>query len=230
MAKRKQISWPLFALITMAATVMAASSAVADELALPEVEVPLGVTADETLGSRADDIGLPVGTRVAGFTIDSHEGDPTSLDALLEDAPLLVIFYRGGWCPYCNAQIRQLTEAYPEFEQRGVLPVLISVDETDAAALAQRSYEIPFPVLSDPDLEAHEAFDVVMSVDAETVEQYKNYGIDLEAWSKRDHHKIAVSSAFIVDGGGVVRWAHTSPDYKTRPSPEQLLAALDSVD
>ena len=62
------------------------------------------------------------------------------------------------------------------------------------------------------------------------IKAYKEYGIDLEAWSGRDHHTIAVSSAFLVDVEGVVRWAHTSLDYKTRPSPEQLIEAADGID
>lgn len=59
--------------------------------------------------------------------------------------------------------------------------------------------------------------------------RYRDYGIDLQAWSGRDDGKIAVSSAFIVDTGGLVRWAHTDLDYKTRPSVEQLLAAIDAT-
>ena len=206
------------------------------DLRLPPktMNVPLAVTGDSQLGTndrRPDGhiIGLKAGAKVADFNLKAHNGEPINLEVLLEEAPLLVIFYRGGWCPYCNVQIRQLTEAYPEFKKRGVFPVLISVDEIDGAALASRTYDIPFAVLSDPKLSAHTAFDVVMDVDAETYKQYQGYGIDLEKWSGQNHHKIAVSSAFIVDNTGTVKWAHTTMDYKTRPSPEQLLKVIDDL-
>lgn len=203
-----------------------------NDLSLPpkSMKVPLAVTGDKLLGTNDQGIGLKAGKKVPDFNLNAHNGEPINLEVLLEEAPLLVIFYRGGWCPYCNVQIRQLTEAYPEFKKRGVFPVLISVDEIDGAALASRSYEIPFAVLSDPKLSAHMAFDVVMEIDAETYKQYQGYGIDLEAWSGQSHHKIAVSSAFVVDESGMVKWAHTSKDYKTRPSPEQLLQVIDDLD
>ena len=201
----------------------------AEELSLPSRTPDLGVASAATLGTNDAGIGLAAGDGVPAFVSHSVTGEPVHWNELAEKGPLLVIFYRGGWCPYCNVQIRQLTLAYPEFEARGILPVLISADRPDAASLAQNHYEIPFPVLSDPDLQAHEAFGVTLEVDDVTVERYKEYGIDLEAWSGRDHHTIAVSSAFLVDVDGVVRWAHTSLDYKTRPSPEQLVNAADGV-
>lgn len=200
------------------------------ELKMSAREAPLAVTSADQLGTNADNIGLAVGTSIPAFTAKSHTGEVVNLEALLEDAPLLVVFYRGGWCPFCNVQIRQLSAAYPEFKQRNVFPVLISVDDVDNAALANRTYDIPFAVLSDPQLSAHAAFNVIMQVDDETVKRYKEYGLDLESWSGQEHHKIAVSSAFLVDKMGKVRWAHSSLDYRTRPSPAQLLNVIDGID
>lgn len=219
--------------IALATWLVSAQLAVAEsDLRLPPktMNVPLAVTGDTALGTNDQNIGLKVGATIPDFTAKTHTGKAVKREDLLEDAPLLVVFYRGGWCPYCNVQIRQLTEAYPEFEKRGVLPVLISVDDVDGAALASRTYEIPFTVLSDPNLSAHTAFDVIMQVDDETYKQYQGYGIDLEKWSGQNHHKIAVSSAFLVDKSGKVRWAHSSKDYKTRPSPTQLLTVIDSLE
>ena len=120
-----------------------------------------------------------------------------------------------------------MTGAAAVFEQRGITPVLISADRPAGAALAQKSYEIPFPVLSDPSLAAHEAFGVVFTLDPPTRERYRDYGIALEDWSGEDHGSYAVASVFLVDGEGVVRWSHSSLDYKTRPSIAQLLEVLD---
>lgn len=206
------------------------SGCVADSaLQLPEKQAELNVTATDTLGTNEAGIGLKVGQPVPDFVVQSHDGKSMGLKELKAQAPLLVVFYRGGWCPYCNKQVHQLTQAWPEFRRRNVTPVLISVDKTDAASLAQRSYEIPFPVLSDPGLKAHEAFDVVLEVDAVTFQLYKGYGINLEQWSGQDHHKIAVTAAFIVGSDGLVQWAHTSKDYKTRPSVAQLLKVIDGL-
>jgi peroxiredoxin len=199
------------------------------ELKIPSANPNLAVTAQQQLGTRENDIGLAVGTTVPNFAINTHDNKAVTLNDIQSMGDTLVVFYRGGWCPYCNVQIHQLTEAWPEFEKRNITPVLISVDKTDGAALAQRTYEIPFPVLSDPELVAHHAFEVVRDVDDATFEKYKQYGIDLEAWSGGNHHKIAVTAAYIVDKNSVVKWAHTSLDYKTRPSVEQLLGVIDTM-
>ena len=198
-------------------------------LSLPTKSPELMITNNAQLGTNEASIGLSVGDKVSAFSISNHEGNAENLTSLLQQAPILVIFYRGGWCPYCNLQIRELTESWPQFKQRGVTPVLISVDEIEGASLALRTYEIPFPVLSDPDLKAHHAFKVSLVVDDITLKKYEQYGIDLERWSKRKHHTIAVASAFIVNAQAKVLWAHTSTDYTTRPSAEQLLNVIDQL-
>lgn len=218
-------------LFSLAACFALGTEGVADEtLSLPTMEPDLGVTAVDTLGTNDDGIGLAPGATVPGFAVHSFDGRPVSWDELVERGPLLVVFYRGGWCPYCNVQIRQLTEAYAQFEERGILPVLVSVDKADASSLVQNAYEIPFPVLSDPDLHAHEAFGVTMQVDAETAARYSSMGLDLNAWSGREDHRIAVPAAFFVDSNGIVRWAHSARDYRVRPSPKQLLDVADRID
>lgn len=217
-----------FTLFT-AVLVLISFSVIAQDIRLPEKLPELAETRSTDLGKA--EVGLKVGDKPADFTVLTHKGKDVSLGELAKsNAPILVVFYRGGWCPYCNVQIRQLAEAWPEFEKRGITPVLISVDKPDASAMAKATYEIPFPVLSDPELKAHEAFDVVVEIDDATAEKYKTYGIVLEDWSGKDHHKIAAPGIFLLDASGTVQWAHVSKDYKTRPSVTQLLEMLDTRD
>jgi len=107
--------------------------------------------------------------------------------------------------------------------------VFISADEVDGALVTQRAYDVPFPLLSDPDLKAHEAFKVVQQVPPEGVKKLAGYGIDLERWSKRDHHKIAVPAIFLLDAQLQVLWAHADRNHRRRPKLEQLLAAVDGL-
>ncbi|NVJ08307.1 AhpC/TSA family protein [Myxococcus sp. AM001] len=184
--------------------------------------------AADQLGTLPEGIGLPVGAALPDVSLSDAEGRQVSLRELGSRGPLLVIFYRGGWCPFCNFQIRELTTAFPEFRRRGVTPVALSVDRIEEAAKTRATYEIPFPVLSDPDLVAHRAFRVVRHVDDAEFARLKNMGLDIEAASGRDHHMLAVSAAFIITEGEV-RWAHADQDYKKRPSVAQLLHALDQL-
>ena len=185
---------------------------------------PLAETADEELGTREDGLGLPVGAGIPSFHIQDFRGEAFS-STTINDADTLVVFYRGGWCPYCNFQIRELSQSYDKFDALGVSLVAISVDRPDAAAVTRKAYEVPFPVLSDPDLKAHEAFNVVLQLDTAGVARLAKYGHEIEKWSGKDHHKMAVPAVFLVRDGKVA-WAHVARDYKTRPGVEQLLTAV----
>ena len=107
--------------------------------------------------------------------------------------------------------------------------MFVSVDSIDGAQVTEKAYDVPFPLLSDPDLKAHEAFRVAQDVPPETVKKLAEYGISLEQWSRRKHHKIAVPSIFLLDKQRKVLWAHADRNHRRRPKLEQVLAAIDSV-
>lgn len=183
----------------------------------------------DRIGTLPTDIGIPVGEQAPDAVLRDIEGREVRLRDLVVKGPILLLFYRGGWCPFCNFQIHEMTEAYPELERRGVTPVAVSVDCVDEAATTQATYTIPFPVLSDPDLVAHRAFRVARHVGEAEVTRLRGFGMDIERSSGRDHHMIAIPSVFIIDREGIVRWAHADRDYKVRPSTEQIIAAIDSL-
>lgn len=219
-------------------SILALAASVAASPAIGQAPAPEGsprsrahaFTPESGLGTLPPGTGVRAGEKAPDARLRSADGREVSLHDLTRGGAALLVFYRGGWCPYCNFQIRQLTEAYPELRRRGVTPVAISVDRVQEAARTQATYEIPFPVLSDPDLAAHRAYRVLHQADAAEVARLGAAGIDLEKASGRAHHVIAVPAAFVIDRDGVVRWAHADPDYKVRPSPAQLLAAIDALE
>lgn len=186
-------------------------------------------TAEDRFGVLPEGIGIPVGQAAPDAVVHDQTGRVQRLSDLWKEGPILLVFYRGGWCPYCAAQIRELTKAAPEYAKRGIHPVVISVDRVEESAKSQARYAIPFPVLSDPDLEAHRAYRVLNKNDETATATLKSFGIDLEKASGRAHHTIAIPSVFVIDGGGVVRVAHADRDYKVRPSTAQLLSAIDGL-
>ncbi|MGI9295300.1 MAG: peroxiredoxin-like family protein [Pseudomonadales bacterium] len=187
---------------------------------------PYRSTAIDKLGVNESNKGLTPGDNVEEITIADMFGKPYEIRNAWQDKPALIIFYRGGWCPFCNMQVRELAVNYDKFQAAGVQPVLISVDEPDKTAMMSAKYNIPFPVLSDPSLIAHRAFNVVLDLDAATLEKYQQYGINLQDWSGKKHNKIAVASAFLVDQSGRILVSHAPTDYRTRPSIEQLLELI----
>ncbi len=104
-----------------------------------------------------------------------------------------------------------------------------SVDRPDAGAVTKASWEVPFPLLGDPEATAHEAFHVVNALDQAGYDRLMGFGLDVEQWSGEKHHKIAVPAIFLLDTDRTVLWAHAALDYKVRPSLDVLLPALQAV-
>jgi peroxiredoxin len=185
--------------------------------------------AADRVGVLAPGTGIPVGQKIPDVHARDLDGKDVSLSSLYTKGPILLAFYRGGWCPFCSSENHALAAAYPEYQKRGVTPVTVSVDTPDAEAKTKATYAIPFPVLSDSDATMIEAFHVVNHVDEATVAKMKGFGVDLESYSGKPHHEIAVPSLFLIDRAGIVRWAHSDPDFKIRPSTAQILAAIDGA-
>jgi len=183
--------------------------------------------AEQALGINENEKGLPVGQKIDSVEIVDNDGEPYQIRQAWSEKTALIVFYRGGWCPYCNFQLRELAKKHEQLEAAGLQVVAISADTADKAATTLAQFDIPYPILSDPKLIAHEAFNVVLQVDDERLEWYKSKGLFLKDWSGQEHNKVAVASAFIVDRQGRVLFSHAPIDYATRPSIDQLLSVID---
>lgn len=189
----------------------------------------LAATPDDKLGSVPPGLGLKVGSKAPDATLLDVSGKAQRLATLYAQGPTFVVFYRGGWCPFCNLQLHALTNAKPDFDQKGLKLIAISVDQPGEEAKTQAQDGVPFPMLSDSKLVAHKAFNVVhVPADAEA-QALAGHGIDLEKYSGEPHHSFAVPSIFLIDRTGKIRWEHIDNDFKTRPTPAQMLDAADRV-
>jgi peroxiredoxin len=195
----------------------------------PAPQFALTPTPAAALGTAPAGLGLAAGQEAPDATLVDITGRSQNLKALYGSGPTLVMFYRGGWCPFCNLQLHEFAEAKAGFERRGVQIVAISVDQPSAEAKTQAQHGVPFPMLSDSRLDAHRAFRVVHVPAAAERDKLAGYGIDLAAYSGQMHGSFAVPAMFVIDRGGMVRFAHVDEDYKTRPSAEQMLAVVDRV-
>lgn len=182
---------------------------------------------DDQLGVNENAKGLAPGTKLGSIELSTMAGKPYDLSAAWQQKPALIIFYRGGWCPFCNAQVRELSQNYEKLAAAGVQPILISVDAPDKAALIDSVYDIPFPVLSDTELLAHFAFNVALELEFNDLIKYKSYGVTPSDWSNAKHNTIGIASAFIVDQQGLVRFSHAPANFSSRPSVPQLLTIID---
>lgn len=174
--------------------------------------------------------GLPVGSKAPLFEAASGRGDRVRLQDELERGPVVLVFYRGGWCPYCNRQLHALQERIEEFRRRGTLIIAVSVDRPQKAREMVEAGRLDFPVIPDPSADLLEKYNAVMFVPEDLARMYKEkYGIDLEAASGRRDHLIAVPATYVIAPDGKIVFAHSDRDYKNRPSVDDVLAAVDEA-
>lgn len=153
------------------------------------------------------------------------EGKPFDLDKAVRSKPTVLIFYRGGWCPFCNMQMGQLEEIEPKLEALGYQILAISADNPAHLKESIAKHQLTYTLLSDTDMAAAKAFGLAFRVDDATYAQMKNHNVDLEAASGRTDHILPVPAAYVLDRKGVIKFAYANPDFKVRVNPDDLLQA-----
>ena len=170
--------------------------------------------------------GLQVGDLAPDFTANDFRGEKFTLSDHYDEGPVILVFYRGGWCPYCNKHLQSLQARMEDFEKFGARLVAVSVDTVEKAAEPVKGHNLTFDVISNPEGDIIKAYGLSFKVPVEIREKYKEYGIDLKAASGRDDGLIAVPATYIIDEGKII-FAYADEDYTKRATPEQILAALD---
>jgi peroxiredoxin len=171
------------------------------------------------------------GDRVPHVLLSTGTGERVALHGSLQGRASILIFYRGSWCPYCTKQLAALNERIADFAALGIHIVAISPDSPANVAALVEKHKPAFPVYSDSDMEAAKAFGLAFTVDADTLEKYRGYKIDLNAASGKPHNQLPHPALFLVDENGVIRKAHVNENYRERPPVDEVLkAARDYVD
>lgn len=170
-----------------------------------------------------------VGSAVPAVELTELSGQPTTLAKMIGGKPSVLVFYRGGWCPYCNLQLSELRKLGPDLQQHGFQLIAISPDRPEALGKTLESGDIDFTLVSDSRALALQAFGIAFRVDDATREKYQEYGIDLEQASGETHHALPVPSVFVIDAAGVIQFAYVNPDYRTRVPLRLVRAAIEAV-
>lgn len=172
---------------------------------------------------------LEAGAQAPTATLRDPRGQPVELGRLYGQKPTTLIFYRGGWCPYCNDHLGQIASVEPEVVRLGYQVLAISPDRPEELAKTQDKQGLQYRLLSDSDVELARSFGLVFRVDYPTITRYRGYGIDLEEASGRDHHMLPVPAVYIVDTDGEIRFAHWDADYKKRLDAQVLLERARAI-
>ena len=179
------------------------------------------------VAERADDVHpLLIGVSVPDVVLNDVEGKQVKLHSLIEQKPTVLIFYRGGWCPYCNLQLEQLHAIEGDVLKEGYQIVAVSADRPANVKKSIEKHDLHYILLSDSTMNAAKAFGLAFRVTDETVERSKKYGVDLEAASGLNHHILPVPAVFIIQKGGSIIFEYVNPNFKVRLNAHVLLAIL----
>ena len=183
-------------------------------------------TTERPIAQYPDDVWpLPVGANVPSMTLQTFAGKTFDLSAAIKARPTVLIFYRGGWCPFCNAQLSQLQKINGDLVRLGYQILAISPDKPTELAKTLAKDAIGYTLLSDSEAKLIRAMGLAFRVDDATVEKYQGFGIDLEKSSGENHHILPVPGVFILDQTGTIQFSYVNPNYKVRLNPELLLTA-----
>lgn len=172
---------------------------------------------------------LKVGEQIPESKLVTSSGDLVKLASLHRNQPVVLVFFRGGWCPICSRHTGELIKAYPKIQELGAQMVGISPDSVASSKANAEQNAIAFPILSDSDVSVARSFGLAFKVDDATVKKYKGFGIDLEKASGKSHQTLPIPAVYIVDKSGKIVFAHSNPDYRQRLDTSTIIDELKKM-
>jgi peroxiredoxin len=169
------------------------------------------------------------GDKAPEFTLKDPDGHAVSSTELLAKGPLVISFYRGVWCPYCNLELQALQSASPQIEARGANVVAISPQTASNSRKSQRDNKLTFPILSDEKSRVAAAFGLRFSLPDYLVELYKGFKNDLPAFNDDPAWVLPMPARYVIGADGIIAYAEVNPDYTQRPDPSELIPVLDKL-
>ncbi|MCB1863948.1 MAG: AhpC/TSA family protein [Chromatiales bacterium] len=174
--------------------------------------------------------GLRVGEIAPDFTLPNSRLAFVRLYDLLRKGPVILTFYRGAWCPYCNLQLKVLNESLPEFEKYGASLVAVTPQTPDQSIEQFARAGYPFEVLSDLSSIVMQQYRLHYIVPPELRELYlRSFQLDLASYNGPDRYELPVPGTFVIDQAGRVRAAFADVDYRRRAEPVDIIAALEII-
>ncbi|WP_407156616.1 peroxiredoxin-like family protein [Bradyrhizobium sp. STM 3557] len=177
---------------------------------------------DTEVASRA----LKVGDDAPDFLLPDADGRLHSSEELRRNGPLVLSFFRGGWCPFCSAELCALQAAKDEFESVGATLAVLTPETRDFPRQLKRGLGLDLKVLSDVDYGVAMSYGVLFRVPDETKAHYSKLGYDFGARHGSPIWMLPIPATYVVDAKGRIRSAFVEPDFTVRKEPAQILASL----
>ncbi len=172
---------------------------------------------------------LRAGESAPLFELADATGRPVSLTERLSGGPVVLVFYRGAWCPYCNLTLRALEQIQGELAARGARLIAISPQRPDDSLSLAEKHGLTFDVLSDPGCATAKLFGLAFEPADYLVDVYSRIGLDLEGANADGGRLLPIPATFVIGADGIITWSLANADYTRRAEPADILAALDAL-
>jgi peroxiredoxin len=172
---------------------------------------------------------LKVGEKFPSFCLNDSDNNSHSLDALLSHGPIIISFYRGGWCPYCVLELKALRDIIGKLPELNATLIAISPETSKHSTNTKAQNALNFIVLSDNDNMLAKQCNLVFKVPTDLIAQYNHFGMDIKSHNGNEKFELPIPATYIIDQQRMIRFAFVEEDYISRAEPEQLLEVLQSM-
>ena len=175
--------------------------------------------------------GLFINSRAPDFKGKDQNGNEIVLKDLRKKGPVVVIFYRGYWCPYCNKELQKLEDSLQLIKQAGAQLIAITPEKQEGIAKTIEKTKASYPIITDDELKIMRAYDVAYQVDTKTIDRYKMASIDLAAnnGQKPDAVYLPVPAVYIIGKDGEIKYRFFEEDYKKQAGVKDILSNLKGL-
>ncbi len=196
------------------------------KVAPPAVVALFHKTTDELIATGQAERSLKVGEIAPTFTLKTADGEVVSSTAMLASGPLVVTFYRGVWCPYCNIDLQSIEEVAEEIRSLGATLVSVSMQTATHSLKSQRQNKLSYPILVDEGGKTADEFGIRFRLQDELIDAYRGFDVDLPVINGEPSWTLPMPARYVIAQDGTIAYAEVSPDYTKRPDPSELLPVL----
>jgi peroxiredoxin len=171
--------------------------------------------------------GLKTGAMAPAFTAIDNAGKTVDLKALLKSHKAVVLFfYRGQWCPYCNKQMQHIQDSLQLLSGKGAYVIGVTPETAENIKITVTKTKASYSIIQDKGYAIMNSYSVKYVMDDATVTKYKGYGLDMSKANGNPHNVLPVPATYVIDSSGKIVFAHFDKDYSKRASVKDILAIL----
>lgn len=179
--------------------------------------------------SGIEDSSLQAGSKAINFSLPNATGEAINLQELLKQGAVVLSFYRGGWCPYCNLELQALQNALPDIKALGANLIAVSPQTPDNSLSTAEKNELTFEVLSDVGNKVAKEYGLVFTLPESLRPIYEKFGIDLTVHNGDQTFELPVAATYVINTDGTIAHAFIDGDYTQRLDPAEIISTLKNL-